>query len=92
MFFPPIKVVFLLGMVLYKREVVAQSKNIILLDVIVCTYTGVKYKLKNVREHTWIDGSREFYSASFVQDVGVILKVRFKVQHYSFRKSTKIQT
>lgn len=72
-----LQVVFLLGMFFYKQKSIASesTQNNMLFQVIGCIYRGAKYKLKNVREHTWIDGARAYYSEHFVQEVCDILKV-----------------
>lgn len=69
-------------MFLYKDEKIGESKSNILFQVIGCIYTGMKYKLRKMRDNpstnsTWIDGSLEIYSESFVNEVQAVLKVYF---------------
>lgn len=71
----PMQVIFLLGMFLYKQEMIGQNRNI-LFQVFGCICYGIRYKLKNVRNHTWIDETNENYTPNFVEDVYAVLKVR----------------
>lgn len=69
----------------YKQEVVVESIRNILTEVIGCIYAGVKHKLKNFRTNTWIDGTKDRYTPSFVEDVCVVLKATFFVYlHLNF--------
>lgn len=69
-------------MFLYKDEKFGESKSNILFQVIGCIYTGMKHKLRKMRDNpstdsTWIDCSLEFYSENFVNEVRAVLKVFF---------------
>ncbi|XP_055308001.1 peptide transporter family 1-like, partial [Sitodiplosis mosellana] len=73
-------VVFLLGMFLYKNEEMGESKSNILFQVIGCIYTGIKHKIRKMRNGpsaycTWIDGALEHYSDNFVREVCAVIKV-----------------
>ncbi|XP_055311401.1 peptide transporter family 1-like isoform X2 [Sitodiplosis mosellana] len=48
---------------------------LVFLLVFGCIYAGVKHKLKNVRHHTWIDGTKDQYTTRFIEDVCTVLKV-----------------
>lgn len=62
-------------MFFYKNEPVTESTNI-LFQVIGCIYAGIRYKLKNLRNHAWIDGTWQHYAPSFIEDVCSVLKAR----------------
>lgn len=67
-------------MFLYKHEEIGESKSNILFQVVGCIHTGVKYKVKKMRDDlstdcTWIDGSLQQYPESFVNEVCEVLKV-----------------
>lgn len=62
-------------MFFYKREIVADSTNT-LFKAIGCVYTGIKYKLKNLRHHAWIDGTSRHYAPCFIDEVCSVLKAR----------------
>lgn len=61
-------------MFLYKPEVITESSKNVLFQVFGCIYAGVKHKLKNIRNHTWIDGTKDQYTMEFIDDVCTILK------------------
>lgn len=80
-------------MLFYKREVINESTSNILFNVFGCIYTGIKYKVKNIRNHRWIDGTLDNYTSSFIEDVCTVLKVSLRrklIQHVSPKKNRAI--
>lgn len=70
-------------MFFYKRDEVSSSDKSILLQVVGCSYYGLKHKFKkflriSTNENvTCAEAMMQTYSKSFVKDVLIVLKVSF---------------